>query len=188
MEKQKIREFQSLVDNAMLQADVITFKPLDIERVAQKIGFAIKKIKFINLPDKIMGLMICNNMSNDLKEKIGSDKLILLNNMYDEKHQRFVIAHELGHYFLHKEVCQSTQNLVPAQIFAQIEDDEKGIEGEACRFAAMMLMDKKTFVEAYNELKKCKVNNKMDIIRNLSQQFNVPQMAVKRRICELDLN
>lgn len=39
-------------------------------------------------------------------------------------------------------------------VFLQTKDDEYGIEGEACKFAAMLLMDEESFRSAYAEEKK----------------------------------
>ena len=103
---------------------------------------------------------------------------------YDEQHQRFAIAHELGHYFMHLDYCMDKEN----PVFLQTKDDEHGIEAEACKFAAMLLMDKDKFIEAYKSIKEVKKKRTMDVIRELSQRFVSPQSAVKRRIIELGIS
>lgn len=178
-----ITKIQDAVDRALIEADITDCKPVDIELMAKKIGFVVKRIQFRSISSKIQGLMLLDSMPGDMQKKIGSNKLILLNSEYDVKHQRFVVAHELGHYYLHRDECKNKKN----PVFAQIEDDEIGIEAEACRFAAMILMDEKIFSSAYKELKNNSENREIEIIRNLSAQFEVPQMAVKRRIAELNL-
>lgn len=176
---ERLAFIQKKVDEAMIATDTYPDYRIDVEGMAEKLGFAVRRLA-MNLPD-IIGLMVINDMSDKMKRQTGSDKLIALNNKYDEPHLRFAIAHELGHFFLHKECVNGTN---PVQ-FTQVKDDEKGIEEEACRFAAMLLMDKRKFQKAYDELKKDAGLINIDIIRNLAKKFTVPQRAVQRRIEEL---
>lgn len=178
-----IKDIQKCVDEAMIETDMDSNFGVDVELMAKKLGFAVRRL-IMDLPD-VIGLMIIQDMSEEMKEQAGSDKLIALNNQYDEPHLRFAIAHEIGHYFMHRSETAKGTNPVYASVFAQQKDNEEGIEGEACRFAAMLLMDKRQFEMAYNKLKSYPGVREIDVIRDLSKLFVVPQRAVQRRIEEI---
>lgn len=180
LDKETVNRIQGFVDDAMMQTDAIPQPAVNVEKMAKTLGFAVRRL-VLNLPN-VIGLMVIDAMDEQMKKKAGSDKLIALNNRYDEPHLRFAIAHEIGHYFMHNSECKKGTNPV---YFTQIEDNEEGIEEEACRFAAMLLMDKAKFQEAYENLKSNRALREIDVIRELAQLFAVPQKAVQRRIGEL---
>lgn len=180
LDRKALTRIQSSVDEAMMQTDTMPQPAVNVEKMAKTLGFAVRRL-VLNLPN-IIGLMVIDAMDEQMKEKAGADKLIALNNKYDEPHLRFAIAHEIGHYFMHNSECKKGTNPV---YFTQIEDNEEGIEEEACRFAAMLLMDRAQFKEAYDKLKADSAMRDIDIIRKLANRFEVPQKAVQRRIGEL---
>lgn len=182
--KEKIEQIQASVDEAMIETDMDSDFGVDVELMAKKLGFAVCRLT-MNLPD-VIGLMVIKDMSEEMKRQVGSNKLIALNNQYDEPHLRFAIAHEIGHFFMHREEALDGTNPVYKSVFAQQKDNEEGIEGEACRFAAMLLMDKRQFKIAYNKLKTIHDIREIDVIRDLAKLFVVPQRAVQRRIREIE--
>lgn len=178
------KKIQNYVYQSLIDTDTSNLLPIDVTSMAIKLGFAVRELPLDNLSDNVIALMLINAMDNDLKQRVNADKLIVLRKNYDLPHKRFAIAHELGHYFMHRDKCADGTNPV---FFAQIKDNEQGIEGEACNFAAMLLMDARTFTDEYRKLKKDTNNRDIDIIRLLAKQFIVPQRAVQRRIEELEL-
>ena len=182
LEKGKIKEIQDYVDEAMMQTDMDSDYWVDVEAMARRLGFAVRRLVFKDIPE-VIGMMVINDLSDKMKRQTGAKKLIALNSEYDEPHLRFAIAHEIGHYFMHKPDCLDGTNPV---YFTQIKDNEEGIEEEACRFAAMLLMDKRQFKNAYEKLKAFSEMREIDVIRDLSKLFIVPQKAVQRRIQEIN--
>ena len=182
--KKKLEAIQASVDEAMIETNMDSDFGVDVELMAQKLGFAVRRL-IMNLPD-VIALMVIDDMNEEMKRQVGSDKLIALNSSYDEPHLRFAIAHEIGHFFMHRnEPINGTNPVYFANVFTQQKDNEEGIEGEACRFAAMLLMDKRQFKIAYNKLKSIPEAREIDVIRDLAKLFVVPQKAVQRRIEEV---
>lgn len=156
--------------------------PVDVVAMAKQLGFAV--LSTPALPTEIIGVMYLN-LTGQFSQDLGSRKLIALNENFDDKHQRFAIAHEIGHFFMHDNDCKEDDW---EHAYTMTQDDEKGIEGEACRFAAMLLMEERSFRQSFNELKKDNNNEAIDIIEKLSNKFKAPQSSVKRRISELKMS
>lgn len=175
-----INKIQLAVDNAFIDTNTEPSAPVDIIAIAKRLGFTIHE--FATFPSDVVGAMFLT-LSEKLRKLVPSSKLIGLNKNYDLAHKRFAVAHELGHYFLHKDRCLNGAN----PVFFHTKDDENGIEAEACKFAALILMDKRIFKKMYSDMKLNDKNRDIDIIRTLSKKFNVPQKAIQRRITELGL-
>ena len=171
---------QEAVNAALIEASMEPHVPFDIKKMAEQLGFAVRN--FYRIPAHIIGIMFLQ-MDEKMSKMVNAERLIGLNPQYDLPHQRFAIAHELGHYQMHQEQCMHEDN----PVFFQTKDDEIGIEQEACKFAAFILMDKNQFSKAYNALK-AKQCEPIEIIRSLSKQFVAPQSSVVRRIKELRLH
>lgn len=178
------KRLQDFVDRALIDTDTADLLPVDVVTMAKRLGFAVHELPLGNIPKECIALMLINSLDEELKARVKSDKLIVLREDYDAPHKRFAVAHELGHYFMHKKDCETSTNPV---FFTQVKDDETGIEGEACRFAAMLLMDSRMFSKEYAILRADSDNRESDIIRALAKKFVVPQRAVERRIKELEL-
>lgn len=176
---QTVKEIKQCVNKALIQGDVIKLEPMDVERMAKHLGFAVMRLN--DFPYNVIAGMLLN-MPDKMKQRVRSDKLIALNANHDANHQRFAIAHELGHFFMHWNICEDKENLV----FLQTKDDEEGIEREACKFAAMLLMDEETFRQACREESE-KGADSIKMIRELSIRFAVPQRSVQRRMKELEI-
>ena len=159
--------------------------PFDVLKMARQLGFAVRD--FYRLPANVIGFMFLK-MDDKMKKLVNSEMLIGLNAQADEAHKRFAAAHEIGHYIMHYDICRDKEN----PVFFQTKDDEHGIEAEACKFAAMLLMDKEAFRQNYTELRQSAPNkdsyeSELYCIRRLSDIFKAPQASVRRRIQELNL-
>lgn len=181
MDEETIKRISDAVTKAKVKTNAKARGRVDIGKMARQLGFALFSTNA--LPAEVVGVMYLN-LTGKFSKDLGSTKLIALNKAFDELHQRFAIAHELGHYFLHESNCTEEDW---EHAYAMTQDYEEGIEKEACRFAAMLLMEKKSFIESYEVLKKDIDNEEVDIIEKLSLQFGAPQSAVKRRMSELGL-
>lgn len=108
---------------------------------------------------------------------------IAVNNQESEHRQRFTFAHELWHYFLHRDVLEKewiiTDDLWASYLYRPSETTEiSEQEKEADQFAAEVLMPEDKFRELYNIYKSPSV---------LSSFFNVSEKAVNVRIYKLRL-
>lgn len=144
---------QKLLDSAKNQG--IQTSPLDIERLINSFGV---KIKIIPMADEISGHL---SLSNGAWE-------IAVNALHHPKRQRFTLAHELGHYILHRWKCQRFED---SKLFRNNESNP--MEVEANNYAADLLMPESEFRRYINEVSKN--------INDIADQFNVSAFAVRIR-------
>ncbi len=97
---------------------------------------------------------------------------ININSLHNKKRQRFTLAHELGHYILHKEKNAEFKDTVFFR-----NDVLDSMEYKANEFASELLMPE-VDVRAY-------VNKGIRNIGNLAEIFGVSAAAMKYRIISL---
>jgi Zn-dependent peptidase ImmA (M78 family) len=108
--------------------------------------------------------------------KSGDDEFIIRIDLgYGEQQQRFTIAHELGHLFLHMRFgTEKWYNEVKlGDNYNRVMGLYSAVEGEANEFADVLLMPKAKFEKAASEN-----TNSVD---KIAIHFNVPNSAVVRR-------
>jgi Zn-dependent peptidase ImmA (M78 family) len=88
--------------------------------------------------------------------------------------QRFTVAHELGHYCLHKDTLDTNGEILERNDYSSEGIDEKEIQANA--FAAELLMPQIYFLEKYSELK---------LIKDLASYFLVSELAINTRLINL---
>lgn len=117
------------------------------------------------------------SFSDGAVEKEGDGFRIIVSPYQDEKRERFTIAHELGHLFLHMGY-KTSQKLWEEQengLNYRIENIEK--EYQANEFASAFLMPT---LEYLSILKKIIENNKVNTLK-IANYFNVPVNVVINR-------
>jgi Zn-dependent peptidase ImmA (M78 family) len=140
--------------------------PVQLEEIVEKLGIRIKKAP----SEEFSGLLL---------RKEGR-ALIGVNSNEPQVRQRFTIAHELGHYFLHK-----TQDA-----FIDYRDNESGIvrnsrERTANVFAATFLMPRSHVVA---DLKKTAKGGIFETeIERLAKKYDVSKEAMNYSILNLGL-
>ena len=134
--------------------------PIDIQSTLRNMGFVIE---FKPLIDNLSGYVIVVN--ND-------KKIIFINNSDDQKHQKFVLAHELGQFIYDF----NSKTYINAYEKDARKDD---CEIRANQFAANLLMPKKLFKKQYKKLK--------GNIKELSDYFGVLEKSIDLRMRELNL-
>lgn len=112
---------------------------------------------------------------------------ILINSTKPETRQHFTLGHELGHYFLHKDLLDSSKGIVDKDIWIDVPnmlfrvDDTTGdtrIETEANVFAASLLMPEglvRRAWEAFGSIEEC------------ARIFKVSAVAMSIRLTRLGL-
>lgn len=123
------------------------------------------------LDDDISGIFIAED----------DEYLIIYNSFENLQRQRFTIAHELGHFILHK----SSKLFVDRKQKALFRDSasttgESIKEREANAFAAALLMPKRLIEKEIVTL-----SDQDDIVDKLAEKFNVSKMSMSFRLSNL---
>ena len=152
----------------------ITKLPIPLEKIIEKKGLSIQ---YDDLGEGVSGVLLINK----------GNGVIGVNNNDPLVRQRFSIAHEYGHYELHR----SNKELFIDKGFSALYRNKNSstgeikIEQEANAFAAAILMPESLIIK---EIRK----NKFDLsddetIKNLANLFNVSSAAMTYRISNLNL-
>ena len=148
--------------------------PINVDAIAKDNG--IEVIEDDELESFVSGILMI---------KAGR-AAIMINRYHSEFRKQFTIAHELGHYFLHRDT--SSVFIDETRHFYRGGGGEQGIdikEVEANRFAAELLMPEEA-VRA--DLKADPARAKDDVaIGKLGHRYGVSGTAMKLRLQELKL-
>lgn len=165
--------------NTLLDENSLRTLPIDVEKVATLVGAEIRKSEFEE------------NLSGFAYQKLGA-KYIGVNSTEGEQRQRFTIAHELGHLFLHKKSSVSYDQGMIMLRDSHSSDGTDIKEIEANRFAAELLMPEDLI---RNDLKSIGdldlVGDNEDtkkIVKSLANKYNVSQSAMTVRLTTLYFN
>lgn len=107
-------------------------------------------------------------------KKVGVSCKIGINIKHNKKRQRFTFAHELGHFFLHKDKDNDLE--LRDEVFYRIENSSS-IEFAANEFAARLLMPE-------DRVKK-KIDEGINDLKDLADFFEVSQEAMRYRVISL---
>lgn len=145
---------------------------VDVLKIAQDNDFLVGNAR---LKDDEDGFIIVNK--SEKISKYDTHKIIGVNSSRRFVDKRFIIAHELGHFFLNSD----------EKIYAHREHriGKSDSENEYDYFAACLLMPKEKFKEAFEDAMK---NNKLNVIGSLESQFKVSKEVIRKRIKELELS
>ena len=152
-----------------------------IVKIANNIGFATLKEK--NMPENISGNIFVGGTTKDI---YGVNKVIVVDDEEEYAHQRFIIAHELGHYlmdYLGSEDSKN-QNILFSRAYPKSNHDSPE-EIRADRFAAELLMPTKLFRRLYLRAMDASDCNLRYTISYLARYFKTKKSSVERRINEV---
>jgi Zn-dependent peptidase ImmA (M78 family) len=144
----------------------VQFPCTTFEQIAEKLGIRIKRAP----SDDFSGILL----RKDGKALIG------VNNTESHVRQRFTIAHELGHFFLHQ----------AKDAFVDYRDNQHGgirssKEREANMFAAAFLIPRTSLVA---DVKKISSKGIFEIeIENLAKKYDVSKESMNYRLLNLGL-
>ena len=146
--------------------------PVDVEAIADHLGMRVVKMK---MDDDVSGMLI----------REGDIVTVGLNYGQGRNRHRFTLAHEIGHYRLHRGralILDSSirVNFRDAQS-ARATDRE---EMEANRFAAELLMPARLVMDAVSSLGLDRVD---DVRQRLAEQFKVSPEAIGYRLVNLGI-
>ncbi len=135
---------------------------VDVNRFIEKLPEVV--LSKLDLDPRISGVLA--------KEDENRYKIFVNINESEEK-QRFTAAHELGHYFLHRDLLHSGGRIEDRYILkAEGISDEK--EDEANRFAS-------AFLVPLDKVKETMISGKNDVI-SLAEHFGVSVIAMANRL------
>lgn len=151
--------------------------PVKIVGITQKM--AIEVLVADSLPNDDSGII---GIDKRLESRFSSDKVVVLNKNMKPGKQRFVLAHEIGHYLLEfdgdsKKTYYNNYN----------RSNITEIEKKANEFAACLLMPESQFVENYNTLVGNR-NSFYEITKELCKRFGVTEKSILKRFDELGLS
>lgn len=161
MDNSTRRMINSLAED-ILSVYNISIPIQDINEIVEKLGGTIQRE---------------TSFSDGAVEKDGEGFRIVLSPFQDEKRERFTIAHELGHLFLHmgyrtnEELWEKQKN----NVYHRIGSSEK--EYQANEFAAAFLMPANKYLEVLNNIA---VGNMVDTSK-IAEYFNVSVEAASNR-------
>lgn len=155
---------------------------VDIIGIAKGLDFSVGNV---TLSDEEDGFIFVNE-GNKIFPNLPGNKLIGVNSNLSLQWKRFVIAHELGHYFLHY-----IDNAVEYKGMYAHRENLKGKgpkEQEADYFAACLLMPKDLFLKKYTQFSNGSKLSNSEIALLLAKEFIVTPVMAGRRIEELELS
>lgn len=142
--------------------------PIDIIKTCRQLSIDVYATNLDKLEEQT-GLLI----SGVSELRPGREWVIYVNERYSHGHMRFSTAHELAHYYLHKE------KLVKG-IMASFKRDAAPHELEANRFAEELLMPEKLVREEHKKMV-------IPVCDTLVQKFKVTKEAMQHRLKDLGL-
>lgn len=168
-------KIQDVVD--WLRTDYNLSVPVNVEWLAKAIGIEVKKDDLEE-----------SSLSGFAVQKHGK-KYIGVNCMDSPTRQRFTIAHELGHLFLHNDTVNYDQGGVMLFREDKIGDGSDAKEVEANRFAAEILMPADALREDLADEGPFNLMNKGThedaIIKKLAEKYDVSKEAMAVRLTTL---
>lgn len=152
----KINErLEEMTLNILISNDMLKI-PVDVIKIANSNDISVYEGE---LDKKVSGAIRYDKSNN---------KFEILVNKNDEKvRQRFTIAHELGHYFLHKEYFKNKEMHI--DVMYKIKDNE---EQEVDYFAGALLVNKTILEKLYGK----------NTIAELAELFDVSVSAMTVRL------
>lgn len=145
-------------------------KYVDVSKLAMSVGFKVGESKKLSFKDD--GFMFVSKDRKKLIIGVNYDRTV------EEK--RFIVAHELAHYYLH----YINSNMVETIMHREHIKGKDENENDADYFAACILMPHEIFKKQYEQL----IDNgydRADVIDRLQVIFKAPRESIKRRIEEV---
>lgn len=154
-----------------------------VVKIAMDFGFRVFKLE--NLDEKVSGNIYVGGTTADIYD---TDKAIIVGDDEEYYHQRFIIAHELGHYLM--DYLGSPESMDSRTLFSRTypkENHDSSEEKCADRFAAQLLMPANAFCRRYLTAMERSHYNLLYAVPYLSHYFDVKETSVQKRMRELML-
>jgi Zn-dependent peptidase ImmA (M78 family) len=150
--------------------------PVDVCILAEKEGISLRRDP---LEDSVSGMLVVKD----------NQSVIVVNSTHHLNRQRFTIAHELGHYFLHRNLANVFFD--ESLLFFRDEKSAQGTkyqEIEANVFAAELLMPEQTLRERISEEPLDALDDvEQSALTQLANELQVSCQALTIRLMRLGL-
>lgn len=143
--------------------------PINVVSLCEEQSIQIYYVDFSEV-EKLTGKKI----SGAIQKRPDGTCRILVNDSDIETRQRFTIAHELGHYYLHMDDSDG------GKLITSFRMDQSPIETQANQFAAELLMPENLLKEEYKKMI-------IPVSDSLAKKFNVSKQAMRVRLDSLEL-
>lgn len=165
--------------SGILAENKINSVPVNLEKIAKNLQIKIIKQ---SAEDDLAGFL--------LKDFDGKSALIGVNENHHSNRQRFTIAHEIGHYFLHNfQGVHFDGKNTGLQMYLRNDLSSQGIsieEREANLFAAELLMPESILIKDVVEFSEFYLLDDRDTsIRAIAAKYEVSQLALTYRLINL---
>ena len=160
----------------------------DIYKIAQKMNFDVRKAKLKDINDKkVEGVLLVDETQNNI-DGFNGPRGIALNYLNSPMENRFIVAHELSHYIVMKQIQENFDDKVILQEArtAHILGQERSIFEQIIDYmAAAILIPAKDFKQ---RLKEARDNQEAEqsFINRMCDVYNMPRDAIIKRIEEVD--
>jgi len=158
-EPQLIVKVEDIIENSNSDNQITDKGNVDVTAVA--------KSNDIDITYEIM-----DSYQSGYLQNINDRWVIGVNKLHNPKRQRFTIAHELGHYFMHKD---KNLNFEDATFFRN--ENNSSIEYAANEFAGRLLIPEDRLKDA--------ISSGIKSLEKLANLFEVSTAAVKYRVISL---
>jgi Zn-dependent peptidase ImmA (M78 family) len=156
----------------LLEANAVARAPIPVEELANALNI---DVRYSEGSDDVSGALI----------RDGDSVVIAVNSAQHENRQRFTIAHEIGHFLLHRGTkLHFDEDFRINYRDATSSDATKSEEIEANGFAAALLMPERILMRDWLRLEP-KEKEIPDAIRTLAKRYRVSQKAMELRLVNL---
>ncbi len=146
--------------------------PIDIEKIAEVLNLSIQEKA---LEDEYSGFLAVR------------EKTIVVNSLHSPVRRRFTIAHEIGHYQLHRRKKINQAVFIDRTVYFRkggVNETDYQMELEANAFAAGLLMPEALLDEYLDRHSEIDLNNSAHI-KILAEEFEVSRPAMEYRLKNL---
>ncbi len=175
----RIEEIENITSKLLFKHHIL--KPsVPVDSLAVHEGISLTSH---DLGDSVSGILVVKDGKGVIGYNVNHPKV----------RRRFTIAHELGHYILHRHTANREEVFIDKDFIVKFRDKsntyskaELKQESEANSFAASLLMPKKLIDEELdNEI--IHTLNESDLINFLAKRFEVSALAMTYRLSNLNL-
>lgn len=174
-----IEEAEQLADTILSIDGYLDIQaPPPIVNITQDFGFSVFSQPNMN-PNESGSIYIGGTTAN----YYHSNKVIIVNDKEEYFHQRFIIAHELGHYLMNY-INNPEYTSNPNKLFTKPYYSNKQNDQQADKFAMELLMPQHLFARQYIKAVEC-YYDRCHTISYLLSFFKVTKSLIKRHIKEI---
>lgn len=159
--------------NEVIKNNKLNSPPINLDLICKKNSIRVNRVNTNRMENRLQRPI------SGLITNLDGDFNIYVNEKDAPRRQRFTIAHELGHFFLHTE-----KNNI--QTIISFRGESNPIETEANNFAAELLMPRDMLKHQIEQLNKGdKFLLRDDVICEIAKIFDVSEIAAEIRLKEL---